>query len=75
LAAREDLIDDIVGDMPDEHRKFLASFERGEADWSLLGVPDAAELPAVKWRQLNLDKLSPEKRAALVVRLEKALSA
>ncbi len=73
LAARERLIAEIVGNMPDEHRQFLISFEGGEPDWKLLGVPHAADLPAVKWRQLNLDKLSKEKRAALVTKLEEAL--
>jgi predicted nucleotidyltransferase component of viral defense system len=74
VAVREALIADIVGKMPDAHRKFLISFERGKPDWALLGIPVvAAELPAVKWRQLNLDKLSAEKRAALVAALEKVL--
>jgi predicted nucleotidyltransferase component of viral defense system len=72
-AAREDLIADIVGKMPSDHRKFLISFERGKPDWALLGLEGAAELPAVKWRQVNLDKLSAERRAALVAGLEKAL--
>ena len=56
----------MVGDMPPAHRQFLISFERGEPDWTLLGVPDAANLPAVKWRQQNLDSISKAKRAALV---------
>lgn len=73
-AARETLIADIVGKMPAGHRKFLISFERGAPDWTLLGLPATADLPAVKWRQLNLDKLTPEKRAALVAALEKALA-
>jgi predicted nucleotidyltransferase component of viral defense system len=74
IAAREDLISDIVGNMPSAHRRFLLSFERGLPEWSLLGLPAAAELPAVQWRQLNLNKLSAEKRAALVARLEEVLS-
>jgi predicted nucleotidyltransferase component of viral defense system len=73
VAAREALITDIVGKMPTAHRKFLISFERGTPDWTLLGLPAAADLPAVKWRQLNLDKLTPDKRAALVAALEKVL--
>jgi predicted nucleotidyltransferase component of viral defense system len=72
-AVREALIDEIVGNMPDSHRRFLISFERGEPDWALLGVPVAAELPAVKWRQQNLDKLTKKKRAELVEALEKVL--
>jgi predicted nucleotidyltransferase component of viral defense system len=72
LAARATLIKSIVG-MPADHRKFLISFERGKPDWNLLGLPNAAELPAVRWRQQNLDKLSPNKRAVLVARLEEVL--
>jgi predicted nucleotidyltransferase component of viral defense system len=74
VAAREALIADIVGKMPTMHRKFLISFERGKPDWTLLDVPGAPELPAVKWRQQNLDKLPANKRDALVARLEQVLS-
>jgi predicted nucleotidyltransferase component of viral defense system len=74
IAAREALIAEIVGKMPDSHRQFLISFERGAPEWPLLGVPGAAELPAVKWRQQNLDKLAKQKRADLVEALEKVLS-
>lgn len=73
LVARDELIRVIVGGMPDAHQRFLVSFERGQPDWQLLGVAGAAELPAVQWRQYNLDKLSPERRAELVSRLQKIL--
>jgi hypothetical protein len=59
--------------MPKSHREFLISFELGEPDWTLLGVPEAANLPAVKWRQQNLNRLSEQKRAALVKRLREVL--
>lgn len=74
VAVREALIADIVGKMPKEHKKFLVSFERGQPDWNLLGVVGASELPAVRWRQQNLDKMAKEKRAALVARLEEVLA-
>lgn len=51
LKAREALIEEIVGQMPEPHCSFLIQFERGEPDWSLLELPEAANLPAVKWRQ------------------------
>jgi hypothetical protein len=60
--------------MPDDHKKFLLSFERGEPDWKFIGLPGAADLPAIKWRQDNLNKLNKEQRADLVVALEKVLS-
>jgi hypothetical protein len=74
LAARISLIGAIVGGMPQDHRKFLVSFERGDPDWKLLGLPNAADLPAVRWRQQNLDKLTATKRAALVRMLEEVLA-
>jgi predicted nucleotidyltransferase component of viral defense system len=75
VAAREDLIGKLVGEMPEAHKTFLISFERGQPDWTFIGLPDAANLPAVKWREENLNKLSREKRAAQVAELEKVLSA
>jgi hypothetical protein len=56
MSRKKALISDIVGKMPEAHRRFLVSFERGEPDWPLLGLPAVPELPAVKWRQRNLDK-------------------
>jgi len=45
--ARAALIEEIVGRMPEAHRRFLILFEQGEPDWTLVGVPGAADLPAV----------------------------
>jgi hypothetical protein len=64
----------IVGKMPANHRTFPISFERGQPDWSLLEVEGAKHLPAVKRRQENLDKATPEKRATLIARLEEVLA-
>lgn len=70
LVAREALVKAIVGGMPEAHRRFLVSFERGAPDWALLDIANAAELPAVRWRQQNLDALDKAKRADLAARLE-----
>jgi hypothetical protein len=67
------MIREIVGRMPTAHRRFLVSFEKGAPDWALLGLSGIENLPAVRWRQQNLDKLAPSKRAALVTRLEEVL--
>jgi len=71
--ARESLIGSIVGLMPEPHRRFLVSFERGQPDWPLLRTPTAIGLPAVCWRQRNLDLLGAEERAKLVAKLETVL--
>jgi hypothetical protein len=73
LQARTALVQAIVGDMPEPHRRFLISFERGEPDWELLALQGVNKLPAVQWRQHNLNTLSKPKRAALVAELERVL--
>jgi predicted nucleotidyltransferase component of viral defense system len=73
LRARDALIGEVVGNMPDEHRKFLIGFKRGEPNWQLLGLPHIADLPAVKWRQQNYDKLGKDARAIEVGKLESVL--
>lgn len=72
-AAREAIIAAMVAQMPAEHRQFLLGFKRGAPDWDLLGVPGAAALPAVQWKQQNLDRLPAEKRQALIDGLERVL--
>lgn len=69
LKAREDLITEVSGKMPKEHREFLIGFKRGKPNWALLGVDGAAELPAVRWKQINLDKLRAADREKLVTQL------
>ena len=72
-AAREGIIAAMVTDMPDVHRHFLLGFKRGEPDWELLGVPEAKRLPAILWKQHNLDQLTANRRHELADALEKVL--
>lgn len=67
------LLDTLIGRMPDRHRTFLIGFESGSPDWSLLDIPHASALPAVRWRQQNLAKLDAHRRAALVRLLRQSL--
>jgi predicted nucleotidyltransferase component of viral defense system len=73
LQTREELIGNIVGQMPADHRRFLISAKRGEPDWTLLDLPGAEKLPAVLWRLENLAKLKEGKRSQLVAALKEVL--
>lgn len=74
-AAREALITAMVAEMPEVHRQFLIGFKQGAPDWELLGIPGADKLPAVLWKQQNLDRLPEWKRNELIAALEKLLFA
>lgn len=73
IKTQHEMIKTLIGGMPDHHRAFLIGFERGEPDWSLLRISHVAELPAIRWRQRNLDKLNPEQRFDLVELLRASL--
>jgi predicted nucleotidyltransferase component of viral defense system len=73
LQAREDLIAEVVGKMPAEHRRFLASFKKGKPEWELLGIPHIETLPAVQWKIQNLAAMDSKKRQQLIDNLLKAL--
>lgn len=66
FAARDALITIIVDDMPTAHREFLVGFKSGEPDWTLVGLPGIADLPAVRWKQRNLDQRAPDRRDRVV---------
>jgi predicted nucleotidyltransferase component of viral defense system len=73
IKTQHEMIEALIGSMPDHHREFLIGFERGEPEWSLLKIDRLADLPAIRWRQRNLDKLKPEQRSALVELLQSSL--
>ena len=78
LAARDDLVRIVQqrAGAPDS-RRFLTSFLALDPDWSAIGLSDQiAELPALRWKQLNLERLrdeNAEKFAAQRALLERCL--
>jgi len=74
VSARQALITGIGETLTDEHKKFLISFYQRKPEWKLLHLQGADQLPAVKWRERNLDRAGPETQNAIVKRLEAALS-
>ena len=75
ITTRARLIDDIVSNMPESHRNFLRSFYSRKPDWASLGIENAQNLPAVKWRELNLDKSGEGTCEELLRKLNKVLEA
>ncbi|KJF69944.1 nucleotidyl transferase AbiEii/AbiGii toxin family protein [Agrobacterium arsenijevicii] len=73
VQTQHEMIEMLIGGMPNHHREFLIGFERGEPDWSLLKIGHVAELPAIRWRQYNLDKLKPDQRSPLIELLRTSL--
>lgn len=73
LDARAQLIADVVGNMPEHHKTFLQSFYSRKPDWDLLGLDGVEHLPAVKWRELNLDRAGKGTTEEIIRRLLEAI--
>jgi hypothetical protein len=43
--------------LTDAHKRFLLSLAAAKPDWSLMPFPHLQELPAIRWKLLNLEKL------------------
>jgi len=57
LVAQARLIEGLPRQLNERQRSFLLSLVRAEPDWSLLPFPHLQELPALKWKMLNLAQL------------------
>ena len=76
IATRDRLIGDIQSRMDEDAKRFLRTLHEGDPDFDALGRPQAAELPAVRWKLINVNKLkadNPKKHAAQGEELEKLL--
>lgn len=66
LGTRQTLIDDIQSRLKGPIADFLRSLQIGDPNFDILGYPEAAELPAIRWKLRNLQKLietNPDKHA------------
>ncbi|BCH67981.1 MULTISPECIES: nucleotidyl transferase AbiEii/AbiGii toxin family protein [Rhizobium/Agrobacterium group] len=64
--ARARLTDDLRARLDDKAMRFLLTLHDTEPDFDAIGLPQAAALPAVRWKLLNLAKLkqqNPNKHA------------
>jgi len=74
VSVRARLIKLIHQDLTDDERQFLLSFKKREPKWTLLGLKDISELPAIKWKQFNLAKMSEDKHRQAFEKLEAVLA-
>jgi len=70
---RETLVKGIKQKLTDNERAFLLSFKEKEPKWELLGVEGARNMPAVKWRLVNLTNMSDGKHKEAVDKLKSVL--
>ncbi|MBS0470960.1 MAG: nucleotidyl transferase AbiEii/AbiGii toxin family protein [Proteobacteria bacterium] len=77
LEVRSRMLREVQGGLDEHERAFLLSLVGAAPDWTLLHVPHIGNLPAVRWKLQNLQRLQandPKKFAEQRLKLEKLLS-
>jgi predicted nucleotidyltransferase component of viral defense system len=60
VESREQLISGIRSRLDESSKRFLLSFHKLQPDWDLLGLPNVRNLPAIRWKLMNLERLRSE---------------
>ena len=74
VEARQRLISEIHARMGEAEKQFLLSVKRMRPDGSLIGLPQAGELPAIRWKLHNLAQMTAASHQAALANLEQALN-
>lgn len=67
------LVKTLHDNLTDADKAFLMSFKEGKPDWGHLGIGHIEQLPSVRWKLLNLDKMDKKKRQEAIGNLEAVL--
>ena len=59
--------------LTEDDKEFLLSVKRGKGNWKSFAHPAAESFPAIQWKLQNIARMTPQKRAAAVQRLEAVL--
>ena len=70
---REELVSMIAREMTIMEKQFIVSVKEGIPQWDLIGIAGIENLPAVKWKLLNIGRMNPSKHKKAVRKLRDSL--
>lgn len=73
VAIRGRLIETIRSTMTANEKNFLLSMKQGQPDWSLMPVAGIDQLPAIRWKLINIRKMKAGKRTEALEKLQTVL--
>jgi predicted nucleotidyltransferase component of viral defense system len=71
---REELVSMIARELTVEEKQFIVSVKEGIPRWDLLGIEGIENLPAVKWKLVNISRMAPLKHKKAVRKLRDYLN-
>ena len=72
--ARKDLVSSFSKFMTDQDKQFLLSVKRGQPKWELFPISGIEQLPSVRWKLMNIERMPDAKHKKSLAKLEEVLS-
>jgi predicted nucleotidyltransferase component of viral defense system len=69
--AREELVNRLMSDLTENEKQFIISMKSKKPQWDLIDVEHIKDLPAVKWKLLNLEKMDNKSHQEALTKLIK----
>jgi predicted nucleotidyltransferase component of viral defense system len=66
---RDKLVAMLRNELTTEERRFIVSVKEGHPRWELLALKGIENLPAIKWKLLNIGKMDPLKHQEAIIKL------
>ena len=73
IETKSKLIERVKNDLTVKEKEFLLSLKRKDPAWDLFEISGIDQLPAVRWKLLNLKKMSKTAHFKALTKLEKVL--
>ena len=70
---RRRLFEEIKTGLTDEEKFFIVSMKEGKPRWDLISLAGIELLPALRWKLLNIEKMTPRKHKEALRRLKEFL--
>ncbi|MCG8314208.1 MAG: nucleotidyl transferase AbiEii/AbiGii toxin family protein [Pseudomonadales bacterium] len=67
------LVKSLHENLTEDDKAFLLGFKSGNPEWDHLGLAHIEQLPAIRWKQLNLNNMDKKKRQQAIGNLEAVL--
>ena len=73
VETREKMLGLLQQTLTEKEKRFLLSLKIGQPEWALMAIDGIDKLPAIQWKWMNIQRMSPHKRADALEKLQTVL--
>jgi hypothetical protein len=74
MEVQDELATLLLEELTEKQKAFLMSFQQADPQWDLIPIPHLKELPGVRWKLINIEKMDKQKHQEMGEKLEGVLT-